>query len=506
MAETLTTAPAPEPDTQLAALDLGSNSFHLIVAQQHNGRIQVVDRLKEMVRLAAGLDANDTLSRQAMDRGIECLSRFGQRLRHLKSDSVRVVGTNTLRKARNGWEFISRAEAVIGHPIEIISGREEARLIYKGVCYAMGPAVDRRLVIDIGGGSTELILGRGYEPELMDSLYMGCVSMSERFFDDGELKAGRFSAAELAARQELEPVVALYRRRGWDTVIGTSGTINAINDVAMQRGSVDGLTPTVLTDITKALIAAKRIDQVSLENLPSERTPVFPGGVAILRGIFEGLGIERLTVSSGALREGLLQELLGRVRHEDVREHSVSDLASRYHVDESHAQKVAETAQTLLVQVAAAWDLIDDEYERLLRWGAMLHEIGMDVSHSQYHKHGHYLLQYMDLAGFSQTDKLRLALLVRAHRRKFPVLEFERVDDDERAALMRLAVLLRLAVVLRRNRIGEPLPRITLQADGNRMKMSIPPEWLNAHPLTRLDLEQESNFLEAVPLRLEIVG
>ena len=319
MAETLTTASSPEPDTQLAALDLGSNSFHLIVAQQHNGRIHVVDRLKEMVRLAAGLDANDTLSRQAMDRGIECLSRFGQRLRHLKSDSVRVVGTNTLRKARNGWEFISRAEAVIGHPIEIISGREEARLIYKGVCYAMGPAADRRLVIDIGGGSTELILGRGYEPELMDSLYMGCVSMSERYFDDGELKAGRFSAAELAARQELEPVEALYRRRGWDTVIGTSGTINAINDVAMQRGAVDGLTPTALTDITKALIAAKRIDHVSLANLPNERTPVFPGGVAILRGIFEGLGIERLTVSSGALREGLLQELIGRVRQEDVR-------------------------------------------------------------------------------------------------------------------------------------------------------------------------------------------
>jgi exopolyphosphatase/guanosine-5'-triphosphate,3'-diphosphate pyrophosphatase len=505
MAEPLTTA-SPEPDTQLAALDLGSNSFHLIVAQQHNGRIHVVDRLKEMVRLAAGLDSNDTLSRQAMDRGIECLSRFGQRLRHLKSDAVRVVGTNTLRKARNGWEFISRAEAVIGHPIEIISGREEARLIYKGVCYAMGPAADRRLVIDIGGGSTELILGRGYEPELMDSLYMGCVSMSERFFADGELKAGRFSAAELAARQELEPVEALYRRRGWDTVIGTSGTITAINDVAMQRGMIDGLTPAALTDITKALIGAKRIDQVSLVNLPNERAPVFPGGVAILRGVFEGLGIQRLTVSSGALREGLLQELIGRVRHDDVREHSVSDLARRYHVDEPHAQKVAEAAQTLLVQVAAAWGLGDDEFERLLRWGAVLHEIGMDVSHSQYHKHGHYLLQYMDLAGFSQTDKLRLALLVRAHRRKFPVIEFDRVDDDERLTLMRLAVLLRLAVVLRRNRSGEPLPRITLQADDYRLKMSIAPEWLNAHPLTRLDLEQESDLLEAVPLRLEVIG
>ncbi len=507
MAESLDPSPRPEPESQLAALDLGSNSFHLIVAQQHNGRIQVVDRLKEMVRLAAGLDANDTLSRPAMDRGIECLARFGQRLRHLPSDSVRVVGTNTLRKARNGWEFISRAEAAIGHPIDIISGREEARLIYKGVCYAMGPAADRRLVIDIGGGSTELILGHGYEPELMDSLYMGCVSVSRRFFDDGELKPSRFAAAELAARQELEPVEALYRRRGWDTVIGTSGTINAINDVAAKiTEGADGLTPAALTEITKALTGAKRIEAVSLSGLPAERAPVFPGGVAILRAIFEGLGIERLTASNGALREGLLQELIGRVRHEDVREHSVADLARRYHVDEAHAHKVAETAQTLLVQVAAAWGLADDEYERLLRWGAMLHEIGMDVSHSQYHKHGHYLLQNMDLAGFSQTDKLRLALLVRAHRRKFPKLDFDRIDADERTALIRLAVLLRLAVVLRRNRTGNPLPRVSMQADADRLRMSISSEWLEAHPLTQLDLDQESAFLAGIPLRLEITS
>jgi exopolyphosphatase/guanosine-5'-triphosphate,3'-diphosphate pyrophosphatase len=511
MAETFNTAPvagaaAPESDTQLAALDLGSNSFHLIVAQQHHGRIVVVDRLKEMVRLAAGLDANLTLSRQAMDRGIECLSRFGQRLRHLRSDSVRVVGTNTLRKARNGWEFISRAEQVIGHPIEIISGREEARLIYKGVCYAMGPAADRRLVIDIGGGSTELILGRGYEPELMDSLYMGCVSMSERFFAAGELKASRFAAAELAARQELEPVETLYRRRGWDTVIGTSGTIHAINDVASLRGSPDGLTPAALTDITKALISARDLNHLSVEGLPNERAPVFPGGLAILRGIVEGLGIQRLTVSSGALREGLLQELIGRVRHDDVREHSVADLARRYHVDESHAQKVAETAQALLAQVDVAWNLVGEEHEQLLRWGATLHEIGMDVSHSQYHKHGHYLLQYMDLAGFSQIDKLRLALLVRAHRRKFPKIEFERIDADERTALIRLSVLLRLAVLLRRNRIGEPLPPIALRADANRLEVKIASDWLDAHPLTRLDLEQESEFLEAVPLKLSLAG
>jgi exopolyphosphatase / guanosine-5'-triphosphate,3'-diphosphate pyrophosphatase len=494
-----------DSENQLAALDLGSNSFHLIVAQHQNGRIQVLDRLKEMVRLAAGLDANDRLSRAAMDRGVECLSRFAQRLQHLSADNVRVVGTNTLRKARNGWEFISRAEQVIGHPIEIISGREEARLIYQGVCYAMGPAADRRLVIDIGGGSTELILGRGYDPELIDSLYIGCVSMSERFFGDGELKAPRFAAAELAARQELEPVETLYRRRGWDTVIGTSGTINAINDVAIQLGHSDGVTANALNDITKALTSAKHSSNLALGGLVSERVPVFPGGVAILRAIFDGLAIDRVRVSSGALREGLLQDLIGRVGHEDVREHSVADLARRYHVDLSHAANVAETAQTLFAQVAPAWNL-DEEHERLLRWSATLHEIGMDVSHSQYHKHGHYLLQYMDLAGFSQTEKLRLALVVRAHRRKFPQLEFAAADDDERTPLIRLAILLRLAVVLRRNRSGEALPAPQLDAEPTRLTLKFPDGWLDGHPLTRLDLEQEAEFLAAIPFTLKVPG
>jgi len=505
MAEAATSPSPSDSEHQLAALDLGSNSFHLIVAQHQNGRIQVLDRLKEMVRLAAGLDANDRLSRASMDRAIECLGRFAQRLQHLPSENVRVVGTNTLRKARNGWEFISRAQEVIGHPIEIISGREEARLIYQGVCYAMGPAADRRLVIDIGGGSTELILGRGYYPELMDSLYMGCVSMSERYFGDGEIKSQRFAAAELAARQELEPVETLYRRRGWDNAIGTSGTIHAINDVAVQMGVAGGITPAALTEIVKVLTAAKHAGHVALAGLPNERIPVFPGGVAILRAIFEGLRIESLQVSSGALREGLLQDLIGRVGHEDVREHSVADLARRYHVDSTHAANVAETAQLLFAQVAALWDL-DDEHGRLLRWSAALHEIGMDVSHSQYHKHGHYLLLNMDLAGFSQSDKLRLALIVRAHRRKFPELEFDAVADDERKTLVRLSVLLRLAVVLRRNRSGEALPDVSLEAESSKLTVTFPDGWLDAHPLTYLDLEQDAEFLAVVPFNLKISG
>ena len=297
----------------------------------------------------------------------------------------------------------------------------------------------------------------------------------------------------------------MYRRRGWDTAIGTSGTIHAINDVAVQMGVTGGVTPAVLTEIVKALTAAKHTGNVALTGLAGERIPVFPGGVAILRAIVEGLKIDSLQVSSGALREGLLQDLIGRVGHEDVRENSVADLARRYHVDSTHAANVAETAQLLFDQVAAAWGL-DEEHGRLLRWSAALHEIGMDVSHSQYHKHGHYLLLNMDLAGFSQSDKLRLALIVRAHRRKFPELEFDAVSSDERKTLVRLAVLLRLAVVLRRNRTGEPLPDVSLEAESSKLTLTFPDGWLDAHPLTYLDLEQDAEFLGVVPFNLKISG
>jgi exopolyphosphatase/guanosine-5'-triphosphate,3'-diphosphate pyrophosphatase len=270
-------------------------------------------------------------------------------------------------------------------------------------------------------------------------------------------------------------------------------------------GITGGITPAALTEIVKSLTSAKHAGNVALAGLASERIPVFPGGVAILRAIFEGLKIESLQVSSGALREGLLQDLIGRVGHEDVRENSVADLARRYHVDSTHAANVAETAQQLFVQVAKAWNL-DEEHGRLLRWSAALHEIGMDVSHSQYHKHGHYLLLNMDLAGFSQSDKLRLALIVRAQRRKFPELEFDVVASDERKTLVRLAILLRLAVVLRRNRTGEPLPEVLLEAESSKLTLTFPDGWLDAHPLTYLDLELDAEFLGVVPFNLKISG
>jgi len=499
MAETIN-APTAGRERQLAALDLGSNSFHLIVAQETGGRIQVIDRIKEMVRLAEGLDEENTLDLQVGERALECLRRFSQRLKGILAEDTRVVGTNTLRRARNARGFLAEAERILGVKVEIISGREEARLIYLGVSHALEDNFERRLVVDIGGGSTEVILGRQFKAQLMESLYMGCVGLTRACFRDGKLKPSSFRTAIDIARQEMEPIVASYQDMGWDTVIGASGTILAIDEILNQISPGEGITPAGLENLQKLLIDAKQIDKISLPGLSAERAPVLPGGLAVLIGVVSSLGIEQMRVSSGALREGLLYDLIGRVHHNDVRESTVADLVVRYHVDQAQARRVRETAISLLAQVAMSWGLTSPEDKPLLGWGADLHEIGMDIAHSQYHKHGCYLLQNMDMPGFSRLDQYDLAMLVRAHRRKFPQEEI--AVHSQR--IVRLAVLLRLAVVLHRSRTSSPLPHIDLRADGDTLVMRFPDDWLASHPLTELDLQQEAAYLGAVPLQLEL--
>ncbi len=503
MAE-VTAYPSDSSSEQLAALDLGSNSFHLLVAQESNGRVQVIDRIKEMVRLAEGLEVKNRLSEEVADRALACLERFGQRLRDLHRRNVRVVGTNTLRKARNAKGFLQKAEKALGHKIDIISGREEARLIFLGVSHAVEDQFDRRLVVDIGGGSTEIILGARFEPQFMESLYIGCVGLSRACFGDGRIRAGNFKEAINQARQELEPLQRNYRDTGWDTAIGASGTILAIQDVLAEMDDQPaGITLASLELIKKNLIQARHVDKVALPGLSSERAAVFPGGVAILYAIFEALDIETMHATNAALREGLLHDLLGRVRDHDIRENSVRDLMNRYRIDQPHAKRVRETAIELLAQVAVSWDLTEPNDKLLLGWAAQLHEIGIDIAHNQYHKHGGYLLQHMDLPGFSNLDQQQLAALVRAHRRKFPSEEFPALNGDtSRVAL--LATLLRLAVVLHRNRTSEQLPHVAISVKNNKVKLALPEAWLKKHPLTRLDLQQEAEYLAAVPLKVEI--
>ncbi len=482
----------------VAAVDLGSNSFHMVVARPVNGHLNVVDRLREPVRLAAGLDADNQLDAEAQKRAIACLERFGQRLRDMPPGSVRAVGTNTMRKARNSDELLEAAAAALGHPIEIISGLEEARLIYLGVSHSLPDSQGRRLVMDIGGGSTELIIGERFEPHYMESLYMGCVSVSQGYFADGTITAKSMRRAEIAAGQELQPVEQSYRRLGWASAVGSSGTIRAVGDVVQAMGwSEGGITLPALKKLREALIAAGDVGKLgALQGLPPERAPVFPGGVAILLATFEALGIEQMQVSDGALREGLLYDLMGRIRHEDVRERTITGLSERYHVDKGQARRVEATLLHCLGQVADAWKLDQECAASLLQWAAQLHEIGLAVAHSGYHKHGAYLLEFSDMPGFSRQEQRLLAVLVRGHRRKFANTLFKDLPEAQRERIMRLTVLLRLAVLLHRSRADAELPPLSLHADGKNLFLAFPTGWLDQHPLTQADLAQEAEAIK----------
>ena len=492
-------------EESFAAMDIGSNSFHMIVAKYSDGRLQIIDRIKDMVRLASGLDDRHRLDEESMERAIQCLLRFGQRIREIPRVNVRAVGTNTLRQARNSRAFLLRAREALGHPIEIISGREEARLIFLGVAHTVYNETGHRLVVDIGGGSTELIIGRGFEPELTDSLYMGCVNISQRHFHDGTVTEKKIRGATLACRQEMEAVEALYRKSGWDTAIGSSGTISTIYDVIVKNGWSDaGITPVSLEMLCDALISAGRTDNIRLEGLSDRRRPVFVGGVCVLRAVFQSLGIQRMSFSEGALREGLLYDLIGRVHDQDIRGHTVDDVARRYQVDMEQAERVRATAVNLFAQVREDWDLDERSDLRLLEWGARLHEIGLSIAHTQYHRHGAYLLSNADLAGFSRPEQYNLAMLVRAHRRKFPLQELESLPQEDQARITRLCVLLRLAVVLNRSRAYTAPARLEFTVKGANLRLDLPQAWLSDHPLTVADLETERAYLKAADIELTL--
>jgi exopolyphosphatase/guanosine-5'-triphosphate,3'-diphosphate pyrophosphatase len=490
------------PREIVAAVDLGSNSFHMIVARTHDGVLTVLDRLQEMVRLGAGLDARNRLTAPARRRALDCLERFGQRLRGLPRGSVRAVGTNTLRRMRNAEEFLVAAEQALGHPIEIIAGREEARLIYQGMASSRPDDGKRCLVLDVGGGSTELILGEGREPLAMESLHMGCVSLSEKYFGDGRIGDKAMRRAETAARLELQPVENQFRR-GWETAIGTSGTIRAVRAVLRAEGWTDGtVTRAALARLRAALIEAGDVDRLALAGLNPERGPVFPGGVAILTATFEALGIERLQVADGALREGLLYDLLGRRAHLDVRDRTVGALAARFRAEAAQGERVARTAAHLATQVARGWSL-DAEALQLLGWAARLHEIGLAVAHNQYHKHGAYIAERADLPGFSQQEQQQLAVLIRGHRRKFPIDVFDALAEPQREIAVRLCLVLRLAVLLHRARQDIDPAQLRLRVTQRVVGLRFARGWLRQHPLTQADLEQEAVLLRAAGVRLE---
>lgn len=492
-----------ESGGEVAAVDLGSNSFHMMVARESGGQLQVIDRLRDAVRLGAGLDAKNRLTPEAQARALDCLSRFGQRLHGIPPQRVRVVGTNTLRKMQEGAAFVASAERALGHEIEIISGVEEARLVYSGVTHGMGEPRPRRLVVDIGGGSTELIVGRLGEPKLMESMALGCVTHTQRFFADGEVTRARMREARLAARVELEFVERRYRAAGWDVAVGASGTVRGAWRVMMGQGWTDELITREALDKTLDLaVRAGRIDRFDFPGLREDRRPVFAGGIAVLAGVFDSLGLKKMETSECALREGVIYDLLGRLSDRDVRSRSVEATAERYGVDRAHAREIERSALKLLEQVAPSWNLQNSDAPRLLAWAALLHEIGLVVAHDGSHRHGEYILRHAELFGFSLTDQKLLAALVRLQRGKFAHGVLEDLPEAWKPMVQKLAILFRLAVLLHRSRTpGLRIP-LQIEASARTVRLQFRPGWLERHPLTREDLELEARYLEAADYRL----
>ena len=485
----------------IAALDLGSNSFHMIVARHIDGQLQTVDKLKDNVRLASGLDKRGNLDKKATRRALEALDRFGQRLREFPTESVRVVGTNTFRRINKNNGFFEQAEETLGHRIDIIRGREEARLVFLGVAHSLENSEDTRLVVDIGGGSTELIIGESFRPTHLESLYMGCVSMSEKYFAEGKVSNSRMKRAELDALQHLESVSKQYKRASWDSAVGASGTILAVQEVINQQGwSKKGITQYALEKLKDTLCQSDH----KLKGLQDDRAVVFPGGVAILCALFKRFNIHSMEVSSGALREGLLYDLIGRHKANDIRNTSVRDLAERFQIDADQAESVKLTVLEFVKQTDKTWRLNGPRNRQLLYWAATLHEIGMNISHRQYHKHGAYLTSNMDIPGFSNQDQKQLSLLVRCHRRKFDPQIFNEFPRKQQTSLLRLSILLRLAIILHRDRSSLPIDLPKLHCDDSSIKLRFPENWLNDHPLTLLDLEQETQFLSEIPFEIKL--
>jgi len=487
----------------LAAVDLGSNSFHLEIGRVVDGQIYPLDAVREMVRLGAGLTAEKRIDRAKQAAALEALAKFGERLRGLPRPAVRAVGTNALRVAKNAPQFLREARAALGFPIEVISGREEARLIYLGVSRSLPAAAHRRLVVDIGGGSTEFIIGTGLEPLLTESLYMGCVSYSLKYFPEGRIEKSRMKAAELAARQELAALVRAYREAGWDEAVGSSGTARSIENILRENGfAPEGLTREGLERLRSLLVKHEKADPDRIAGLRPNRAPVLPGGLAIMIAAFDALGIESMRVSEGALRHGVLYDLLGRVQHRDMREATVAQFMRRYHIDAPQAERVRNLSLTIYDALAPGAEREDDPDRLMLEWAARLAEIGLSIAHAQYHKHSAYVLSNADMPGFSRMEQARLARIVLAHRGKLGKVQDAGLDGAD----WKLVFALRCAALILRSRTDAKLPFLRVAADAGGFAIDLPQSWLDDNPLSADALEAEAGHWKTVGMKLELSG
>ncbi|RCU45494.1 guanosine-5'-triphosphate,3'-diphosphate diphosphatase [Corallincola holothuriorum] len=481
------------PNQLYAAIDLGSNSFHMLVVRVVAGSVQVLAKIKRKVRLASGLDTQNQLSEEAMIRGWDCLRLFAERLQDIPANNIRIVGTATLRVAANVEQFIATAEQILDHPIQIITGEQEAETIYQGVAHTSSGS-GNQLVIDIGGASTELIVGQQYEPHILHSLNMGCVLFRERYFAGGQLQQSNFDAAISAAEALVAPLVVDYCAYGWQRCVGASGTVQALQEVLLAQGYDERITLPKLQQMMAQAVACGQLQALNIVGLSEERKPVFVSGLAILIALFRKFGIEQMTTSGGALREGIVYEMLGEQRQENVRQRTLAGLKQQFRIDQPHATRVSELALALCQQVAAPWQLEDIELNELLASAAQLNEIGLLIGYQNAQQHAKYIIENATLPGFSNSQKLLLASLLGQYQGPLDSACYEQLTGIEPTTAMRLTRLLRLAIIFCGRRQDSSVPELILTAEGETLSLQLSQPWLNSHPLVSSELQQEACY------------
>jgi exopolyphosphatase/guanosine-5'-triphosphate,3'-diphosphate pyrophosphatase len=489
----------------MAAVDLGSNSFHMVIARVIDGSLQILHREKQKVQLAEGLNDELVLSEEAIERGLQVLAQFADTLQPFAPNAVRVIATYTLRRARNSATFLRRAKVVFPFPIEVISGQEEARFIYQGVAH-FEHFSNKRLVIDIGGGSTEFAIGEGLQPLRLSSRNMGCVSYGQSYFNQGKISPRRFERAILQAEQELEPIVSSFRTAGWQQAVGTSGTVKTIKDVITGLGwNSTSLRLNDLNALKRHVLQYDNASELELTGLTDDRKLLLCPGLAILIGAFSMLQIDEMVYVDAALREGVLYEMSDRLQHHDIREHTISSMMRRYTVDDAQTQRVQHTAHALFNQVQTAWQLNDDD-GLLLSFACRVYEIGLHINSSGIQKHSAYILQNANLPGFNQEQQLLLACLVRFHRRKIRADELPIFSLYQLPQVINLLVLLRLAVLLNQKRRDDFIPEFTVSGSAQQLQLVLPPEWLAQQSVLSADLQLEQKALKKIAFRLDCPG
>lgn len=486
-----------------AAIDLGSNSFHLMVATFKSGQIYPLDSVKHMVRLAAGLDENKNISDEYLSKAYESLQSMSARIENIPERNIRIVGTNTLRVARNARQFLERAEKILGHEIEIISGREEARMLYLGVAQSTSDNPSRKMVMDIGGGSTELIIGEGVKSEKRESLYMGCVSYTKKYFTDGLINESNWNKALIHALQELNPFIKSFKKQGWEVSVGASGTMRATAKILEANGwSASGITLSGLEQLKQRCFELGNIEKLSeLTGLSEDRRAVFIGGLAIVYALMKAFSIEQMDVSTGALREGLIYEMQDAPASVSVTKRSIRKLVEQFTVDSIQSEIVHRHCEDLLDHANIK---IKKRILKLLYGAIKLHEVGLSIAHSQFHKIGAFVVNHADMPGFSNQQKLVMATLIRLHRRKISKSVLATLTKREHEVVMSLLPVIRLAVIFARKRHYEPVPIDDFKWSDEGMNLQINSEWLIDHPLIKADLKDEVKRWQATGVNLMV--